>query len=75
MFNARFSGRADDFGIGPRRGGVNRKLETNRNRNHKTQELFLTGGAPSYKPISSVWEGSDGDLLEAMFKFYATIPI
>ena len=31
-------------------------------------------GASSYKPLSSVWEGSDGDLLEAMFKFYATIP-
>jgi hypothetical protein len=27
-----------------------------------------------YEPISSVWEGSDGDLLEAMLKFYATIP-
>ncbi len=27
----------------------------------------------TYKPISSVWEGSDGDLLEAMFGFYATI--
>jgi hypothetical protein len=31
-------------------------------------------GASSYRPISSVWEGSDGDLLEAMFKFYSTIP-
>jgi hypothetical protein len=31
-------------------------------------------GAPSYQPISSVWQGSDGDLLEAMFRFYATIP-
>ena len=28
----------------------------------------------TYEPISSVWQGSDGDLLEAMFKFYATIP-
>ena len=28
----------------------------------------------TYAPLSSVWEGSDGDLLEAMFKFYATIP-
>ena len=27
-----------------------------------------------YEPLSSIWEGSDGDLLEAMFKFYATIP-
>ena len=31
-------------------------------------------GASSYSPISSVWEGSDGDLLEAMFRFYSTIP-
>ena len=28
----------------------------------------------TYKPLSSVWEGSDGELLEAMFRFYATIP-
>jgi hypothetical protein len=26
-----------------------------------------------YQPISSVWEGSDGDLLEAMLQFYPTI--
>jgi hypothetical protein len=26
-----------------------------------------------YEPISSVWEGADGELLEAMFAFYATI--
>ena len=31
--------------------------------------------ASTYEPISSVWEGSDGDLLEAMFKFYATVPV
>src|SRR6266849_4051844 len=30
-------------------------------------------GASSYEPLSSVWQGSDGDLLEAMLKFYATI--
>ncbi len=29
----------------------------------------------TYEPLSSVWEGSDGDLLEAMFNFYATIPV
>jgi len=28
----------------------------------------------TYEPLSSVWEGSDGALLEEMFKFYATIP-
>ncbi len=27
-----------------------------------------------YQPISSVWEGSDGELLEVMFKFYPSIP-
>ncbi len=30
-------------------------------------------GTSSYEPLSSVWEGSDGDLIEAMLKFYATI--
>ena len=30
--------------------------------------------ASTYEPISSVWEGSDGELLEAMFDFYAVIP-
>jgi hypothetical protein len=27
----------------------------------------------TYEPISSVWEGTDGELLEAMFGFYASI--
>ncbi len=30
-------------------------------------------GASSYEPLSSVWQGSDVDLLEAMLKFYPTI--
>lgn len=30
-------------------------------------------GASSYEPLSSVWEGSDGDLIEAMLNFYAGI--
>jgi len=29
----------------------------------------------TYEPINSVCEGSDGELLEAMFRFYATIEI
>ena len=29
----------------------------------------------TYEPISSIWEGSDGELLEAMFGFYPTIPV
>ena len=31
-------------------------------------------GTPLYKPISSVWEGGDGELIEAMLNFYPTIP-
>lgn len=31
-------------------------------------------GTSTYEPLSSIWEGSDGALLEEMFKFYATIP-
>lgn len=31
-------------------------------------------GASTYEPLSSIWEGSDADLLEAMLKFYPTIP-
>jgi hypothetical protein len=31
-------------------------------------------GHSTYQPLSSVWEGSDGDLLEAMSGFYATVP-
>src|SRR5688572_5593655 len=27
----------------------------------------------TYQPLSSVWEGSDGELLEAMLNFYSTI--
>ncbi len=34
----------------------------------------VSAGASSYAPLSSVWEGSDSDLLEAMFTFYATVP-
>lgn len=33
-----------------------------------------SNGNSTYEPLSSIWEGSDGGLLEAMFKFYATIP-
>jgi hypothetical protein len=31
--------------------------------------------ASTYTPISSVWEGSDGELLEAIFNFYPTIAV
>ena len=39
-----------------------------------SQALLPLAGGSTYEPISSVWEGSDGDLLEAMFRFYAAIP-
>jgi len=32
-------------------------------------------GNGSYRPLSSVWEGSDGELLEAVFRFYPVIPV
>jgi hypothetical protein len=35
--------------------------------------ILSPNGASSYEPLTSVWEGSDGDLLEAMLKFYPTI--
>jgi hypothetical protein len=42
------------------------------------QSLQIPAGtsakASSYEPLSSVWQGSDGELLEAMLKFYPTIP-
>ena len=42
---------------------------------YRTETQPMNGnGAGSYQPISSVWEGTDRDLLEAMFKFYAVIP-
>lgn len=31
-------------------------------------------GAVGYSPLSSVWEGDDGELLEQMLAFYAVIP-
>lgn len=30
-------------------------------------------GDSTYEPLSSVWEGNDAELLEAMFKFYAEV--
>src|SRR5216683_2608763 len=37
-------------------------------------QALLPNGVSTYEPISSIWERSDGELLEAMFKFYSTIP-
>ena len=52
------------------------KLRTVRRKRDVTRLDFSINGAAAstYEPISSVWEGNDGDLLEAMFNFYATIP-
>src|SRR5229473_2195847 len=46
--------------------------EKRRNVSSATGQVSLNG-ISTYEPISSVWEGSDGDLLEAMFRFYAAI--
>ncbi|MFH0917139.1 MAG: hypothetical protein V1912_11935 [bacterium] len=34
---------------------------------------MATRGAVTYEPLSSVWEGTDGELIEAMLSFYPTI--
>ena len=39
------------------------------------EQKSLDSGLSQYAPLSSVWEGSDGDLLEAMFRFYPSIPV
>lgn len=36
-------------------------------------QVAAENGTSAYEPISSVWEGSDGELLEAMLEFYSTI--
>ncbi len=36
-------------------------------------DALLSNGAARYQPLSSVWEGSDGELLEAMLSFYPCI--
>lgn len=36
-------------------------------------KTHVPSNARTYAPLSSVWEGSDSDLLEAMFSFYAKI--
>lgn len=36
-------------------------------------ESLPTNGDVGYAPLSSIWEGSDGELIEAMLEFYATI--
>ena len=48
---------------------------------HAGQAVALAPEPPSpngtallYKPISSVWEGSDSGLIEVMLNFYPTVP-
>jgi len=36
-------------------------------------QLFSNKCTTTYEPLSSIWEGSDGELLEAMLSFYPTI--
>lgn len=38
-------------------------------------EEVSRNGKPTYEPLSSVWERSDAELIEAMLTFYATIPV
>lgn len=38
-------------------------------------ESLPTNGTSTYEPLSSIWQGSDGELIEAMLEFYATIPV
>jgi len=40
---------------------------------HTSNGKAFGNGRSRYEPISSVWEESDGDLIEAMLKFYPTI--
>jgi hypothetical protein len=49
------------------------KMSTQLTQSAELQPTVSANGASSYEPLSSVWQGSDGDLLEAMLKFYATI--
>ena len=42
--------------------------------NRKESPQQGSGTGAQYSPISSVWEGSDGELLEQMLRFYASIP-
>ncbi len=54
-------------------------MSTKRSNGRKSLGFVIPGDSQvvkssGYSPLSSVWEGSDGELLEAMFTFYATIP-
>ncbi len=40
----------------------------------RSRVLANGNGTSTYAPLSSVWEGTDGQLIEAMFGFYANIP-
>src|SRR5438132_6877723 len=42
-------------------------------KNGQRQLAFSSNGSGKYEPLSSIWEGSDGELLEAMLGFYPTI--
>jgi hypothetical protein len=42
--------------------------------NAKTNSNGVASVRSKYEPMSSVWESGDGELLEEIFRFYATIP-
>ena len=41
--------------------------------NGKAEPIVPTNGATTYEPLSSVWEGTDGELLERILEFYPSI--
>lgn len=68
---ARCSAAAAVQGVGGMRdSALNGLLESGR----KESPQQHSGTGAQYSPISSVWEGSDGELLEQMLRFYASIP-
>lgn len=42
---------------------------------HRTSPQKPAPPQSEYQPLSSIWEGNDGDLLEAIFDFYPVIPV
>jgi len=41
----------------------------------KSEHVERSASEPRYTPLSSVWEGTDGELLERMFAFYPSISV
>ena len=53
---------------------VNKAQKTNGSSSaHLFPEMATQSNGQQYEPLSSVWERSDGELLEAILRFYPTI--